>query len=322
MVKIKQLRYQNYCGYRDTIFDFTDDDGSVKPLAAFFGPNGTGKSTCLNGVRLVSNASRYENRDTDLSFRKITYHEDYDPTYSALKMEYGLQNANPMEIEALFETSSGDKRVLIDNHGVQVNELPRNPAGHCYLIDADHPMEKNKFQLVNSDYADTFLEIAKVVYDYDCYFDKSVSDNGHEFFTDFVIVKYGTKVHFKSMSDGEKKIATLLAGLCNPEYMDQHKIILVDNIEMHIYFKRHAKMMDLLLEKFPDKQFIVTTHSGVLIEHIPQKYHYDLELYKSYERYVLDLQKSATEKPNDEVQNPDNVDQGPSEVLQVSEVGV
>jgi predicted ATP-binding protein involved in virulence len=49
-------------------------------------------------------------------------------------------------------------------------------------------------------------------------------------------------------------------------------IILVDNIEMHVYFERHARMIDKLIESFPDKQFIVTSHSGVMIEHVKKTY--------------------------------------------------
>ena len=92
------------------------------------------------------------------------------------------------------------------------------------------------------------------------------------FYQDFIIEKGNVNVHYKAMSAGEKKIATLLRNLCDPETIDKSDIVLVDNIEMHVYFKRHKKMLDKILEMFPQKQFIVTTHSGVMIDHVREKF--------------------------------------------------
>jgi len=89
-----------------------------------------------------------------------------------------------------------------------------------------------------------------------------------EIYTDFVIHKRDVKVHFKRMSAGEKKIATLLAYLCDPIYMENIDIICVDNLDLHVYFERHASMVDKLIEYFPNKQFIVTTHSETMINHV------------------------------------------------------
>ena len=85
------------------------------------------------------------------------------------------------------------------------------------------------------------------------------------FYQDFILDKGDVKVHFKSMSDGERKIATLLRSLCDPAQMDRSDIVLIDNLEMHVFVARHAKMVKKLLEVFPTKQFIVTSHSAVLV---------------------------------------------------------
>lgn len=101
--------------------------------------------------------------------------------------------------------------------------------------------------------------------------------SGHEtsslfFYQDFIIEKGNVKVHYKSMSAGEKKIATLLRNLCDKSLMSKSNIILIDNIELHIYWERHSKMIDKLLKSFPEKQFIVTTHSGTLLKYIFDKF--------------------------------------------------
>jgi predicted ATP-binding protein involved in virulence len=86
------------------------------------------------------------------------------------------------------------------------------------------------------------------------------------------------------MSAGEKKIATLIAGLCDPNYIDDTNIIIVDNVAMHIYFKRHVRMVEKLLELFSDKQFFLATHSGVLIDALDSGSLYDLEDYVKYDK--------------------------------------
>ncbi len=107
---------------------------------------------------------------------------------------------------------------------------------------------------------------------YDIMTESISNKNDLFFYQDFIIQKGNVKVHHKSMSDGEKKIATVLRNLCDPSVIDKSDIVLIDNIEMHIYFKRHEKMVDKLLQSFPDKQFIVTTHSGILINHVRENY--------------------------------------------------
>ena len=92
------------------------------------------------------------------------------------------------------------------------------------------------------------------------------------------------------MSDGEKKIATLLRDLCNPIYIDDIDIILIDNAEQHIYKDRHYMLYDQLLEKFPTKQILMTTHSAVLVGfktkdrlvsgYIPKNYLYNIDKYQ------------------------------------------
>lgn len=320
MVKLKKMRLKNYCGYRDSEFDFTDENGEVKNFAVLHGANGCGKTSLLDAVTILGNAGLYKhdpNRDQSLMFHKKVFNENYEPTahvykeklmamkkkmleidptnalYKDLKSSVEYTESNKMQIEGTFQTNEGEKTVVIGNNGVERNDFTPPYKENSYFIDADHPMEMNKFQLRNSDLADVFLELAKIVYDYPCFFDKSINVGNDEYFTDFCIEKWGTTVHHKSMSAGERKICALLKSLSDPEHILNKDIILVDNVELHIYFKRHAKMFDALCKIFPTYQFIVTTHSGTLIDHISEKYDgkflYDLEVYKKkeFERFNI-----------------------------------
>lgn len=301
MVKIKNIHLQNYCGYKNIEFDFTKE-AKIKKLITFFGPNGCGKSSCLEAVHLLCNAKRLQNMDTSVLFRKLTFHNDYNP----IVIDDFLKAKEPMIVSGIFETDDGDKEVIIhSDEGVVKNELSYSNYGHCYYIDADNPMNMNKFQL-HDQMKETFLDMAKAVYGHECYLQNEVDALGNDideeqyeteekyttgeiFYTDLVIdKKYSqTKVHFKRMSAGEKKIATLLRDLCNPEYINNIDIVLIDNAMMHIYFSRHMLLLRKVLKLFPDKQFLITTHSGYLLERIKEDIGdwplYDIEEYKKVE---------------------------------------
>lgn len=318
MLKIKRLELINYAGFdKGSIFDFTNPDGTFKPINVFFGPNGCGKSTALNAISVLCRAKMYAKRtadDENLLLRKMQFHPDYDPNYIGFAKYEGK-----MEIIGVFDDNGKELGVHIKDNDVIRNDLAdRKISDNCAYIDADHPINNSKFQIPSERISD-FLEIGKAIYGYNCKVDKAVSSEGVDasnsslknviaayannidqiksstntptmtreqiydglsdaksaelaFYQDFIIEKGSVRVHYKAMSAGEKKIATLLRNLCDSEVVDKSDIILVDNIEMHVYFKRHKKMIDKILEKFPNKQFIVTTHSGVMIDHVRQRF--------------------------------------------------
>lgn len=279
MLKIKSLTLTNYAGYRKAHFEFNRSDNTYKPVCLLFGPNGCGKSTALRAIEMLGQSRQFMGRENDLIFRKMTYHPDYDPT-----LPHFAKYEEEMRIEGVFETDDGDKAVIVTSKGVEVNELDsfRNIA----WIDADNPMNMKKFQ-IPAERSDLFLEMAETIYGYDVslgkkvetfekgwdgrkethqqFFDGTATGEKVGFYQDFIIDKGSEKVHFKSMSDGERKIATLLRSLCDPGLMDKSDIVLIDNIEMHAYMERHAPMIMKLIDCFPTKQFIATSHSPILI---------------------------------------------------------
>jgi len=303
MIKLKKVIMKNFCGFKDAVFDFTDKNGKPNDFSLLFGPNGTGKSTLLNAIQILSSPKEHIGRDLSIVFRKLIYNQDYDPSYQELKVAEGIVQDLDMYLEGIFETDDGEKRIVFEatsdknkRSGIVLNELLLNPRAknnnkNAYYIDADNPMNMNKFIIPKDKHVEKFLDIAEAVYGFKCYLALPASDEYDEesyvFYDDFVIEKPRgndlVKVHFKRMSAGEKKIATLLRHLCNPDYIDNLDIIIVDNLELHIYFKRHKKMIDKLLEHFPNKQFICSSHSETMIGHIREirgeRNLYDIEFY-------------------------------------------
>jgi predicted ATP-binding protein involved in virulence len=300
MIKVKNVKMKNFCGYRDMEFNFYNNE-KINPISVFFGPNGTGKTTVIKALNILANPHRLSGRDNDLIFRKLTYNQDFDSTYSILKQMKGLEKKNNLFIHALFQTESGDKNVVIENGIVKENELEREQCDRIYEIDADNPMNMNKFQLISGDnFSDMFEEMAKVIYGFDVYFDKEISAPGQKFgyFTDLVLVKDEDNCHFKQFSRGEKKVAGLLRSLCDSESYNKYSIYMIDNLELHIFFKRHPKVIDMLTKYFPDKQFICTSHSQTMIDYVGKTFGqeclYDLEIYKAKEKEKIKKEKEGS----------------------------
>ncbi len=287
-VKIKKLNLTNYCGYRTFELDMTDGD-AIKNWTMLYGPNGVGKSNFLEAVRLLAYPTEIRGRpDLTMMFRKLTYHPDYQPGLEGFD-----KNKTEMRMFGLFDTPNGDKEIEIKNDwtlrgcGLTKDEICSTPP-LAFYVDADKPNNMQNFRL-KAQFKEQFLDIAKAVYGFECYIPDDKINQTKEldpetgewitFYSDFVIIKFGnTKVHFKRMSAGEKKIATMLRYLFNRAYENQNAgILLIDNIEMHIYFKRHMMLLAKLEEHFPGRQIIATTHSPVIVSEMDDKYLCDLE---------------------------------------------
>jgi hypothetical protein len=208
-------------------------------------------------------------------------------------------------MEGVFITDKGEKRVIIEDKiqgqltsknrnnpenisGITLNELPPELQSVTLFIDADDAMNMNKFQ-IPVPLGEPFLDFAESVYGYKCSLpEKSIVTEkgaGVDYYKDLILYKNApdgkmTKVHFNRFSDGEKKIATLIVGLFAGAYQKDeinNGIILIDNIEMHIYFKRHMTLIKKVNEYFPNHQIIATTHSPVIVKEMDCKYLCDLE---------------------------------------------
>lgn len=290
MITLKHISLFNYCGYKRFELDLSNADG-VDRWKMFYGPNGIGKSNFIRAVDFLSNPKHFAGRSNALVLRKLKYHPDYVAGAEAL-----LENVPELFMEGIFGTSDGDKKIVIKDNitgmlsaanrndpkwisGVILNEFSSEEALSLY-IDADHPLNMNRFQLP-VDLKEPFLEFSEAVYGFKCELLETniVPDSGFYYYTDFIITKPdGTRVHYKRFSDGEKKIATLIATLFKGAYQ-KDIILLVDNIAMHIYFKRHMLLIKMMEKYFPHNQILATTHSPIIIEQMDKKYLCDLEEY-------------------------------------------
>jgi hypothetical protein len=293
MIKLKSIRLVNYCGYKDFYLDLAEDEG-VRRWCIFYGPNGIGKSNFIRAVEMLSSPRMLLKRaDSQLFLRRLTYHPDYDPTYFALEKDES-KRINLL-MQAVFTTPDGDKVVRLENNwddrvGLTCNELPPELKSAAIFIDADNRNNMHVFQL-HAEHRDAFLDFANEAY---YPFHVSLPEHPVEevdtstgqsilLYTDLLLSKFGhTRVHYKRFSDGEKKLGTLLSQMfrfCYGNQSNDYNILLVDNIEMHVYFKRHMRMLRKIEEHFPYTQVVCSTHSPIIINEMDAKCLIDLEQY-------------------------------------------
>ncbi len=304
MLFLKRLRLQNFCNFENHTFDFTKSDGSPYPFICFFGPNGIGKSTILEAISLLT--SDQTGRPTAFvhnSLRKYVRNPDYNPSYEKLTGHKYLNelisgtaddHLPEMQIEGTYEYEEQEYTVMMNQNGWLKNDfVDKSPWFQhelkmrrriCHSIKTDSDLSLNSFQ-IHCSYQKEFEEIVSTVmrYPVQCVSPSDLGGTTEEFCTDTVLIKNKHRIHFKRMSAGERKICksfsevlNLMNTLSNPKPGDPAmpgwpKLLLMDNIVMHVYYDRHATMIDSLKKVFHAQQMFATTHSGTLINRQAEK---------------------------------------------------
>ena len=96
--------------------------------------------------------------------------------------------------------------------------------------------------------------------------------------TDFKIVfdfKNGRQMTFDSLPDGYNRIFSIVFDIANRSYILNHHcnpegIVFIDEIETHLHPSLAQEVMDRLLRAFPKLQFIISTHSPLVLSNFRQ----------------------------------------------------
>jgi ABC-type cobalamin/Fe3+-siderophores transport system ATPase subunit len=272
-IRIKKIRIQNFCRYKDVEIDFTHN-GDIVPLSCFVGPNGTGKTTILDAVSMLcSHFQGYDNkRLRAMMLRRVR-------NYMNMETDAQLDNANFL-VEATFEADRGvgeyqvafSRNNLISRHPDFIQQrLP----DYCVLTRFDE--ELGIFQ-VKRDRWPLFKELFEAVTGYpveeeqslfDDSIDRKMSKLTDEFVLGFRVDKGRESITHKQCSSGEKKIAKCFSTILNKPVIPS--IILIDNSVMHVEIGRHISVIDSLEKCFKDSQLIVTCHSVPIMRSLPRR---------------------------------------------------
>lgn len=151
----------------------------------------------------------------------------------------------------------------------------------AHFVSTDSDLSLNQFQLIKA-WKPEFERIVSEImrWPVECIQPTEIQNrkkSHNEYCTDVIIKKNELNIHFKRMSAGERKIIKSFSNLFNLMYDLAHpgdsseqmlnwpRLLLLDNIEMHVYYDRHVRLIDSLKSVFREQQIFATTHSGVLI---------------------------------------------------------
>lgn len=275
-MKIKRLSLENFRGYRRASLEFGD-------FCCLIGPNGIGKTTILDAVSLLC---------TSLDFKSdagpvVSTDEVWIPKISAQQRLEAFLRKNILNfgrpddpkgfvVEGVFEHEGQDLTVRLTEKGYEQNDLIEQDwwwPGIFYFAKFD--TEMTRFQLQASlwpRFKKHFEGITGFGVEPEVYTETDLADLGLE--ADLVIGFWMDKgprgrIHCRAASAGEKKIAKALSQIVNLDRPPH--IALVDNLEMHVHYKRHLRMFEEVKQIFSGIQVIATTHSTVVIDEYEPK---------------------------------------------------
>jgi len=91
---------------------------------------------------------------------------------------------------------------------------------------------------------------------------------------ELVLVKNGCELCVKQLSDGEKNVMAMVGDIARrlsianasaENILEGEGIVLIDEIDLHLHPSWQAVILPVLLNTFPNLQFIVTTHSSKVL---------------------------------------------------------
>ena len=95
-----------------------------------------------------------------------------------------------------------------------------------------------------------------------------------------VAVKNGKELAVQQLSDGEKCLLALVGdlarrlALANPDMATPllgHGVVLIDEIELHLHPLWQRDIVHKLQSTFPNCQFLLTTHSPIVLSQVPKE---------------------------------------------------
>lgn len=239
-IKLNKIEYVNYKAFK---YHKVEPDSKFN---CFIGSNGTGKSTTLETLQLIFTRFNGKTEDQIKNYLKKSIRRGCDNFL--IKAEFQIEDYK-YEIEI-------DKTGFIKDHPEEIKPFLYRL---CYLSGFDK--ELNQLNLLNERWND-FKLLFESITGYKIEKEETLFDIGEadKYILGFWVEKQNETIYYTECSAGEKKVIKSISTLLNMEFTP--RIILIDNVEMHVEPNRHISLINSLQKTFPESQFFVTTHSN------------------------------------------------------------
>ncbi len=260
-MKIKNIKLTNFKIFESLEVDFRDFNMVI-------GNNGIGKTTLLNAVSLLCSSLDYQD-----PFRQKAALIKNIKNYATKEQSKGGFCA-----KAVFEHDKKDYEVILTQDGWFKNEILDQPWWNASLVYfARFDVDNGAFQLKKSlwpKFKKSYENIMGFTVDPDIYKDTDLELSGEEceIVTGFFLNKPQARSHLSNASGGERKVAKSLGQIVNLPQERLPHIIIADEIERQVDYRRHLNMIDEVKEMFKGMQIISTTHSETLRRDYHPKY--------------------------------------------------
>jgi len=266
-MKIKTLHLVNYCGYSDVTFDLN------RGFTCLYGPNGCGKTTVLTAVSSLCSSMDFTSDAVTEDMRRKKFLEP--------NIKEGQKG---FEVAGIFEHEGQDYEVILTHEGWKKNDILKQSwwwPGLTYFAKFD---TETKSFCIHKDIWPRFKEAYEKIMGFEVepdFYDDVDERTIHKptaervirgtYAINFWLNKSTGRIQQPRASAGEKKVAKSLSQIVNLPQNRLPQIVLVDNLEMHVYSKRHLIMFEVIKDIFKNMQVLATSHSTVIIEQYEPK---------------------------------------------------
>ena len=268
-LKLKKLILRNFGRHEHVTLDLSSGSGALG-LSCLVGPNGTGKTTCLDAIQLLFD--NYNGYSGDRYRAKMA---------SRIRSKDGssaMMNNSEFSVKGIFLSNNGEYEVEVTSKEVisrHPEEISSRFMHYCYYASFDRELHMftlkrgrwNQFKQFFSGMTGFEVEEDENVFDQSD--NRDYSKMMKEYVLGFKIKKPDETISHRRCSAGERKIIKCFSTILNREV--QPAIILIDNVTDHVEIPRHLPLMQHMQECFPNSQIISTCHSIPVQRNFPDR---------------------------------------------------
>lgn len=234
---LKSLTIKNVkCFKGEQTLDLSDGNGLSAQWTVILGDNNTGKTTLLRYLAKKYHASIYgygtSRRMGESSFSESNHEDD---TASLFSDEVTLINAEEWLLQTDYAAKNGAKRA--ESRLAKIKQVLT-----CGLLP-----DVSDFRFTTTENLNNFVEVQ--------------TDYGWIRFSE---LGYGYQTTIAWVVDLAKRLFDRYPNSQNP--LAEPAIVLVDEIDLHLHPEWQRKIIQFLTNQFPSIQFIVTSHSPLVVQ--------------------------------------------------------